>query len=101
MVYTSTSQSSTEECYGRNLETGTKAEAIEECCLLVFSSWLAPFAFLNTLGTPAWGCQSHSGLAPFLSVINEMPHRLAYGQSDEDTFLIEVPSSQMTSLVSL
>ena len=31
---------------GRNLEVGTKAEAMEECCLLACTSWFVQPAFL-------------------------------------------------------
>lgn len=37
---------------GRNLEIGTKTEAMEERCLLIYSLWIALLAFLYS---PGWG----------------------------------------------
>ena len=46
IAYNSTLQPITEGSQGRNPEAGADAEAMEECCLLAFSSWLAQPAFL-------------------------------------------------------
>ena len=35
---------------GKNLEVGTEAEAMEECCIRTCSPWLAHLAFLYNLG---------------------------------------------------
>ena len=44
---------------GRNLEAGTKAEAMGECCLLACSPWLAQPTFLHYSKPPA-----HTELGP-------------------------------------
>lgn len=44
---------------GRNLETGTEAKIMEECCLLACSSWLTQHDFLYTPGHPEWAGPFH------------------------------------------
>lgn len=52
---------------GKKCKVETEAEAMDECCLEVYSSWLAQFAFLCTTGPfaqgwhhPQWTGPSHS-----------------------------------------
>jgi hypothetical protein len=45
-VYISLLQLDIKEVWARNLESDADAEAVEECCLLACSSWLAQPALL-------------------------------------------------------
>jgi hypothetical protein len=64
---------------GRNLEARADAEAMERCCFLACSPWLAQLAFLlSSEVTP-----------PFLyqSLIRKMPNRLLYSPILRKPFL--------------
>jgi hypothetical protein len=49
----SIAEGSQENNSGRNLEAGSEAEAMEECCFLAGFPWLGQLAFLDNLGSPA------------------------------------------------
>ena len=84
----------------RNLEAGTEAEAMEECCLLACSSCPVQFVFLCTPG------QDHLPRGDTCSQWAEAfhinhnwiryPPGLPTGQPNRSIFSAEVPSSQMT-----
>jgi hypothetical protein len=57
-------QSGQELIQSRNLEAGTDAEVMEECCLLVCSLWLAQPAFLQNSGHKLRDSTTHNGLVP-------------------------------------
>ena len=89
---TSTSQYIIEGSLGRNMESETEAEAMGKQYLLTCSYWLAQSAFSYYQGLPAQDNSILNGLDPHLKLtIKKMPYRLAFRQSDEDIFSIEVP----------
>lgn len=53
-----------------------EAEAVEECSLLTYSSWLSCFAFFCTQDHQLRGSSTHSILSPPISTINQenVPH---------------------------
>ena len=63
----------------RNLEAGTKAETMEEYCLLVCFLWLAHLCFLTKFKTTFPGVALLTVGKAFLyqSLTQKMPHRLA------------------------
>lgn len=69
---------------------------------MAHSPWPLQFAFLDNLGRFAqlWHLPRAGtgpiGLSLYQSLIKKMSRRFAYNQSNEDTFLTGVPSSQMT-----
>ena len=65
---------------GRNLEAGADAEAMEECCLLVCSSWLVQPAFFieATTTSPGMAPPTMGWALPHQSLIKKMPYRLAH-----------------------
>lgn len=56
---------------GGNLDAESEEEAMEELCLQDCSSWLAEPTFLDNAEIPTQGGTAHSGLGPFLSIINQ------------------------------
>lgn len=73
-----TLQSTIEGGRGRNLETGTEVEAIEEHCLLACSSCLSQLYYTIQEHHPRGG-GTHSELGSPSSIPNQnMSHRLAY-----------------------
>lgn len=51
-----------------NLTARADIEAMEECCLLGSSSWLAQPAFPQNSGPPAQGDTTHNNLGPLPSI---------------------------------
>lgn len=74
--------------WGRNLEAGAEAEAIEECCLLACSSWLAQLSFLQNPGPLAQGWYLPQWAGP--------SHWPVYCLIDWGIFWVEAPSSPVT-----
>jgi hypothetical protein len=61
--------------WGRNLEAGADAEAMEGCCLLDCFPWLAQHAFLRNPELPAQGWHHTQWAAhPLPSLTEKMPH---------------------------
>ena len=66
---------------GPNSEAGAEAENMEECVLLLRSSWLAQPAFLQNPGPPVSGLMALPTMGwalPHGLPITNMPHRLTY-----------------------
>ena len=59
----------TEESQDRNLEAGADAEAMEGCCILACSPWLAQPSYRTDY-------QPRSGLDPFQSITNYIAYKL-------------------------
>ena len=51
--YTSLSPSIIEEIRYRNLEAGTEADTMEDCCLQAYPTWFARLFFLHNPESPA------------------------------------------------
>ena len=77
---------------GRDLEAGTDVEAMEECCLLVWPSWLSSYILISPKTTrpgvalpPLRWTQGHE-------LLNKKMHcKHAYGQSNRGIFSIKIP----------